>query len=158
METHHIAIYRKIGERSTSIPQNESRGYEMGININTAGIHHLALRSADFERSKHFYIETLGFKVALEAPNLFLFFAGATAFAVRGPEADTKDADVFSPFRVGLDHVALACDDESELARVAAALSEAGVENTGVKLDETLGKRYVAFKDPDRIAWELYMA
>ena len=31
-----------------------------------------------------------------------------------------------------------------------------GVENTGVKLDETLGKRYVAFKDPDRIAWEFY--
>ena len=28
---------------------------------------------------------------------------------------------------------------------------------TGVKLDETLGKRYVAFKDPDRIAWEFYM-
>ena len=23
---------------------------------------------------------------------------------------------------------------------------------------ETLGKRYVAFKDPDRIAWEFYMA
>jgi len=27
-----------------------------------------------------------------------------------------------------------------------------------VKKDETLGKRYVAFKAPDRIAWELYMA
>jgi hypothetical protein len=40
---------------------------------------------------------------------------------------------------------------------VAAALTEAGVENTGVKFDETGGKRYVAFKDPDRIAWEFYM-
>ncbi len=60
--------------------------------------------------------------------------------------------------RIGLDHVALACEDESELARVAAALSAAGVENTGAKLNETLGKRYVAFKDPDGIAWEFYMA
>jgi len=25
-------------------------------------------------------------------------------------------------------------------------------------MDSTLGKRYVAFKDPDRIAWEFYMA
>ncbi|MFL5463625.1 MAG: VOC family protein [Gemmatimonadaceae bacterium] len=25
-------------------------------------------------------------------------------------------------------------------------------------MDETLGKNYVAFKDPDRIAWEFYMA
>ena len=41
---------------------------------------------------------------------------------------------------------------------VADALKAAGVENTGVKLDETLGKRYVAFKDPDRIAWEFYTA
>ena len=51
----------------------------------------------------------------------------------------------------------MACEDEAELERVAAALSAEGVENTGVKLDETLGKRYVAFKDPDRIAWEFYM-
>jgi hypothetical protein len=27
-----------------------------------------------------------------------------------------------------------------------------------VSLDEPLGKRYVAFKDPDRIAWEFYLA
>ena len=54
--------------------------------------------------------------------------------------------------------MALACENERELERVAAALSQAGVENTGVKLDETLGKKYVAFKDPDRIAWEFYMA
>jgi hypothetical protein len=40
----------------------------------------------------------------------------------------------------------------------AEALKTAGIENKGVKLDETLGKRYVAFKDPDRIAWEFYSA
>ena len=46
----------------------------------------------------------------------------------------------------------------SELKRVADALSAAGIENTGAKHDETLDKDYVAFKDPDRIAWEFYMA
>jgi len=129
----------------------------MSINIKTPGVHHVALRSTNLERSKRFYTETLGFKIALEGPNIFLFFAGATALGVRGPDEETRDDDVFSPFRVGLDHIALACDDEAELERVAAELTAAGVENTGVKLDETLGKRYVAFKDPDRIAWELYM-
>jgi len=53
--------------------------------------------------------------------------------------------------------VALACTTEAELERVATALSQAGVENTGVKTDPTLNKKYVAFKDPDRIAWELYL-
>ena len=130
----------------------------MTIDIKTTGIHHLALRSTDLARSRRFYAEILGFQVVLEAPNIFIFLAGSSAVAVRGPEAGTPPGDVFSPFRVGLDHVALACPDEAELERVALALSEAGVENTGVKLDDVLGKRYVAFKDLDRIAWELYMA
>lgn len=127
------------------------------MNIKTPGVHHIALRSTDLQRSKRFYLETLGFPVAIEAPNLFLFLAGSTAIGVRGPDASTPKDDVFNPFRIGLDHIALACEDEAELERVAAALSAAGVESTGVKLDETLGKRYVAFKDPDRIAWEFYM-
>jgi len=129
----------------------------MKVSIKTKGVHHVALRSTNLERSKNFYVETLGFPVILEGANIFLFLAGGTPFAVRGPEADTSRDDQFNPFRPGLDHVALACEDEAELERVAAALSEAGVENTGVKLDEMLGKRYVAFKDPDRIAWEFYM-
>jgi len=129
----------------------------MAINIKTLGVHHVALRVTDYERAKRFYVETLGFQIVLEKPNLFIFFAGGTAVAVRGPEAGTPPADRFNPFRVGLDHVALACEDEAEVERVAKALADAGVENTGVKIDETLGKKYVAFKDPDRIAWELYM-
>lgn len=130
----------------------------MSIKIQTPGVHHVTLRTADYARARRFYIDLLGFDVALEKPNLFIFFAGQTAIAVRGPAEKTPKDDTFNPFRVGLDHVALACSDEAELSRVAVALAEAGVENTGVKVDETLGKKYIAFKDPDRIAWELYMA
>lgn len=130
----------------------------MSMNIETSGVHHLALRVTDLQRSRAFYAQTLGFPVVLEGPGIFLFLAGQTAVAIRGPEAGTAVDDVFSPFRVGLDHVALACSDERELARVAKALAAAGVENTGVRLDPTLNREYVAFKDPDRIAWEFYMA
>ena len=127
------------------------------MSIKTTGIHHVALRSSDMERSKRFYAETLGFELALETPELVLFLAGGTAFGVRAPDAQTSDGDKFNPFRIGLDRLALACDDETELERVAKALTEAGVENTVVKTDATLGKKYVAFKDSDRISWELYM-
>jgi len=130
----------------------------MPVQIATKGIHHIALRSTDLARSRRFYADTLGFAVVLEGPGIFLFLAGETAVAVRGPEAQTPAGDVFNPFRAGLDHLALACGDEAELERVAAALASAGVSNTGVKLDPTLNRRYVAFKDPDRIAWEFYMA
>ena len=87
-----------------------------------------------------------------------LFLAGGTAFGLRAPTEQMPAGDRFSPHRVGVDHIALACSEDTELERVAAALTAAGIENTGTKLDDALGKRYVAFKDPDRIAWEFYMA
>ena len=130
----------------------------MAVNLKTSGVHHVALRSTNLERSKRFYTEVLGFAVIMEVPGLFIFLAGATAVGVHGPDAATPPGDRFNPFRVGLDHVALTCSDEEELRRVASGLSAAGVENTGVKLDATLNKNYVAFKDPDRISWEFYMA
>jgi glyoxylase I family protein len=130
----------------------------MAVAINTPGVHHIALRVTDLERAKRFYVQTLGFAPLLEVDNLFIFAAGSTAVAVRGPDPKTPLRDVFNPFRVGLDHLALACQNESELDRVASALNQAGVENTGVKTDDVLGKKYIAFKDPERIQWELYMA
>lgn len=127
------------------------------MNIKTSGIHHIGLRCSSLERAKHFYASLLGFPMLRESP-IFIFRVGSTAIAMKGPEADSPPNDVFNPFRIGLDHIALACDDKDELDRVAAALSAASVENTGLKFDKLLGDRpYVAFKDPDRIAWELYL-
>lgn len=130
----------------------------MTIRPQTTGIHHLSLRSTDLSRARDFYHATLGFPIVLDMPSLFIFLAGGTAIAVRGPERAAPVPDRFDPYRVGLDHVALACRDEVELVRVAGALHEAGITSTGVKLDPVLDRRYVAFKDPDGIAWEFYMA
>lgn len=128
-----------------------------GIAMRTTGVHHVALRSTDLARAKVFYIERLGFPLLLEAPNLLIFGAGTSAIAIDGPANTTPAGDHFNPARVGLDHLALGCTDAHELRRVTAALTAAGIENTGVKVDPTLNKQYVAFKDPDGIAWEFYM-
>ena len=130
----------------------------MTIAPKTAGIHHLTLRSTDLARARAFYGGTLGLPIVLETQELFVALAGATAVAVRGPDPRTPAGDRFNPFRVGLDHVALACSRESELERVAAALEAAAVPSTGLTFDPLLQRRYVAFKDPDGIAWEFYMA
>ena len=130
---------------------------DLRIAVRTPGVHHLALRVTDLARARVFYLDRLGFPLLLDSPELFLFGAGATAIAVRGPAPETDAADRFSPFRVGLDHVALACESVDELHRVADALAAAGVEQTGVITDAVLGKPYVAFRDPDGIKWELYL-
>jgi glyoxylase I family protein len=129
----------------------------MPVQLKTPGVHHIALRCTDLSRSKQFYTQTLGFPVAVEMDGLCLFMAGGTPIGLRPATDRTPQGDQFDPFRVGLDHVALACDDERELERVASALDGEGVWNTGVKTDDAVGKRYVAFRDPDGIKWELYM-
>jgi glyoxylase I family protein len=130
----------------------------MSIAPQTTGVHHLTLRSADLPRAHAFYGGTLGLPIVLETWDSFVALAGATVLVVRGPESRTPTADRFDPFRVGLDHVALACAREAELERVAAALEEAHVPSAGLRFDAVLQRRYVAFKDPDGIAWEFYMA
>src|SRR2546425_10751147 len=126
----------------------------MGINIKTPGVHHVTLRVADFRRSKQFYTETLGFPIALEQPDLLIILAGNTAVGIRAPVGGTPKGDRFNPLRVGLDHLAIACQDEAELRRVAKALTQAGIQHTRRKKSESTGKGDVAFKKPDPNPWE----
>ncbi len=120
----------------------------MTIAPHTTGVHHLALRSSDLTRARTFYGGTLGLPIVLETWDSFGALAGSTLLVFRSPD----------PFRAGLDHVALACADETELERVSCALEAAKVPSTGLRFDAVLRRRYVAFKDPDGIAWEFYMA
>ena len=41
---------------------------------------------------------------------------------------------------------------------VEGALRGAGVETAGIEHDAVLDKDYVAFRDPDNVQWEFYMA
>lgn len=125
----------------------------MPITPKTPGIHHINLRCSNLETAKNFYQNTMGFSVVLQTPELFAFPIGNVFIVFKKAEDNAK----FNPFTIGTDHIAIACESEEELNRVAKGLSDAGVENTGVKTDSTLQKQYVAFKDPDRIQWEFYM-
>jgi len=129
----------------------------MAINPTSPGIHHIGLRSMDLKKTKNFYQNILGFPLVIDMPDLLIFAGAGIYLAFKKADPRDKKYSSFSPFEVGLDHVAMICETEEELHRFAKELSQAGVENTGVKLDETLNKLYVAFKDPDRIAWEFYM-
>ncbi len=126
----------------------------MAINPVTPGIHHINLRCADLSAAKTFYKDKLGFPIAIENDELFAFAVGGVFIVFKQAEEGAN----FDPHTIGTDHIAMACTSENELERVAKGLMEEGIENTGVKTDPTLQKQYVAFKDPDKIQWEFYMA
>ena len=125
----------------------------MAINPKTSGIHHINLRCSDLDVSKKFYRDVIGFPVPLEAEDLFAFPVGSVFIVFKKANKD----ETFNPFTIGTDHIAISCETEEELHQFTKKITDAGIENTGVKLDPALNKLYVAFKDPDRIAWEFYM-
>ncbi len=129
----------------------------MAIQPQTPGIHHVALRCKDFSVTKNFYQNVIGLPLVLDSPDLIAFVAGQVIIAFKKADTNGSPDGVFTPFNIGLDHLAMTCETEDELQRFAKGLADAGVESTGVKKDETLQKMYVAFKDPDRIQWEFYM-
>jgi len=62
--------------------------------------------------------------------------------------------DVFSEFRVGLDHVAFGCADRDELEKWALRLDELGIARGRIR-DAAYGSG-VSFRDPDGIALEFF--
>lgn len=123
-----------------------------------SGLHHFAIRVTDVGRAKQFYGETLGWQLLREQrradDTVLNFRVGDTVFGIRGGHPETAAADHFDPFRVGLDHLALAVTDADELPRLVARLDAAGVPHAGIQ--EEFGGRFVCFKDPDGIPWELF--
>jgi glyoxylase I family protein len=126
------------------------------MKIQTGGMHHITFRVSDMERSKRFYSEVLGFDVQSAADDLALFQVGQTLIVLRLPLEGTPEGDRFSEYRIGVDHLAFAVDDRSELEKLVAALAEAGVDTAGIEVDPVLNKEYVCFRDPDNVQWEFY--
>jgi catechol 2,3-dioxygenase-like lactoylglutathione lyase family enzyme len=124
--------------------------------LQTGGIHHLALRVADLERARAFYTTVLGFPEVLQTEGLVIVNVHGTFLGLRAGAPETDPHDRFSPFRVGLDHVALAAPSAAALQALQRQLDVAGIPNNGIEDDPLLGATYVAFYDPDGIAWELY--
>jgi catechol 2,3-dioxygenase-like lactoylglutathione lyase family enzyme len=124
--------------------------------VQTAGLSHIALRVRDLKRAKEFYTQALGFPVVLETEDLVLVNAGGALLGLRGGAAQTAPDDRFDPYRVGLDHVALAVDSTDALRGLKSQLDGADIRNNGVEPDPLTGGTYISFYDPDGIAWELY--
>jgi glyoxylase I family protein len=118
-------------------------------------IGHIALRVTDLPRAKRFYAEQLGWTLARETDQAcFVSIGGIILVLIAGTD-QTRAEDRFDPFRVGLDHLALAVS-AADLPGLKRRLDGAGVRNNGIEHDNQSGADSITFYDPDEIAWEFY--
>ena len=126
------------------------------MQLNANGLSHIGLRVTDIARSKRFYVDTLGSQLVREIDGAALINMYGMLFALYGDGSHSASRDRFDPFRVGLDHIALAIEDPNILENLKRELDAAGVRNNGVEVDPETHDKYISFYDPDGIAWELY--
>ncbi|WP_023639100.1 VOC family protein [Dickeya zeae] len=121
-------------------------------------IHHIAIIASDYERSKRFYCDVLGFTLQQE-----VYRAARDSWKGDLALNDRYLIELFSfpspPVRVsrpeacGLRHLAFAVDD---IEQAVIALHVAGVDCEPVRTDEYTGRRFTFFADPDGLPLELY--
>ncbi len=126
------------------------------MRLNASGLSHLGLRVTNLARAKHFYVDTLGCQLVRETDGGILINVSGMLVALYETDSSSSSYDRFNPFRVGLDHLALAIEDPSNLEDLKRDLDAAGVRNHGVEEDPETHSKYISFYDPDGIAWELY--
>lgn len=125
--------------------------------MNLNKIHHVAILVSDYEKSKDFYVNKLGFEVIRDnyRPNkddykldLKLGDCELEIFAVKHAPARPS-----YPEALGLRHLAFYVEDIEETIAELAAL---GIETEPVRVDEFTNRRMTFFRDPDGLPLELH--
>ena len=120
-------------------------------------VHHIAIIGKDYEKSKHFYVDLLGFRIIRESKRenkndykidlssgdieLELFIKPNSPDRISYPEA------------LGLRHLAFKVDDVEETVK---SLNLKGIETEPIRLDEFTNKKMTFFNDPDGLPLEIH--
>src|SRR5438876_7261874 len=126
------------------------------MKLNANGLSHLGLRVTNLARAKHFYVDTLGCQLVRETDGGILVDVSGMLVALYETDSYSSSYDRFNPFRVGLDHLALAVENPSILEDLKRDLDTAGVRNNGVEDDPESHDKYMSFYDTVGMAWVHY--
>ena len=126
--------------------------------MNIESIHHVAILTDDYEKSKHFYTAVLGFTIIKETyredrASYKLDLAINGVYQVELFSFPEHKERVSFPEAKGLRHLAFAVQD---LEASVKELTEKGIDVQGIRTDDLTNKRFCFFNDPNEQPLELY--
>ena len=129
----------------------------MRLKMNLQTVHHIAIIGSDYEKSKHFYVEQLGFSVIREnyraerddyKIDLQLNGMELKLFIIKNcPKRPSY------PEAYGLRHLAFAVESVEQTVR---ELEEKGIATEPIRVDDYTGKKMTFFYDPDGLPLEIH--
>ena len=118
-------------------------------------IHHIAINTADYDRTKEFYVNLLGFEILGE----YLFPSGTKRLDCQKGDARleifgyTREIDRPVEPHLGYRHL---CFKVTDISKTAAELKALGIEVEEIRPDPMAGGLMTFFKDPDGLVLELH--
>ena len=132
--------------------------------MNLKKVHHIAIIGSNYEKSKHFYVDLLGFSIIrenyrperddykidlqLDEIELELFIIKNCPKRPSYPEARPSYPEAY-----GLRHLAFAVDSVDDTVR---ELNKMGIITEPIRLDTYTGKKMTFFHDPDNLPLEIH--
>lgn len=120
-------------------------------------IHHVAIIASNYEQSRHFYVDLLGFEVIREnyrkerdSYKLDLKIGESEIELFSFPNSPKRPS---YPEACGLRHLCFKVEDIEAAVKV---LNEKNIQTEPIRIDEYTNKKYVFFSDPDGLPLELY--
>ncbi|MEN4577217.1 VOC family protein [Pantoea agglomerans] len=128
--------------------------------LQLTAIHHIAIIASDYQRSKAFYCDVLGFRLMgeyyREARDSWKGdLALQDRYTIELFSFPEPPARVSHPEACGLRHLAFTVPD---VAAAVATLADKGVICEPIRIDDLTGKKCTFFADPDGLPLELYQA
>ena len=121
-------------------------------------IHHIAIICSNYDLSKKFYVDGLGFSIKAEyyregrnSWKLDLTLGGE--YVIELFSFPNPPQRVSKPEACGLRHLAFEVDN---IEQTVASLNKKNIQTEPLRTDEFTGKRFTFFSDPDGLPLELY--
>ncbi len=121
-------------------------------------LHHIAIICADYEKSKRFYTEILGFQVKNEVyreerQSFKLDLSLNGQYLIELFSFPNPPNRLSRPESTGLRHIAFGVNNIEESCLF---LKDNQIDTEDIRIDEYTGRKFTFFSDPDNLPIELY--
>jgi glyoxylase I family protein len=121
-------------------------------------LHHIAIICSDYEKSKRFYTEILGFQIKNEVyreerQSFKLDLSLNGHYLIELFSFPNPPNRLSRPESTGLRHIAFGVNNIEESCLF---LKDNQIETEDIRIDEYTGRKFTFFSDPDNLPIELY--